>query len=184
VTGADGTYEVDDPTSGQRWVFRREGGGEVLEADLYVSRGGFVREHLHPSQEETFTGVEGTFVLSVGGERRELAPGDTVVIPPRTRHGFRDAPDDAHVRVTVRPALELESYFRAFLGLSRDGRLRMPVEGLPHPLLQAAVLLDRYADEIAAPELPVRLQRPVWWALGALGRLRGYRSTLPEYGAF
>ena len=177
------SYQVADPTSGQRWVFH-ETGGDTVEADLYVSRGGFVREHLHPSQEETFTGVSGTFVLSVDGQRREVGPGDAVTIPARTKHGFRNAAEEAHVRVTVAPALELESYFRAFLGLSRDGRLRMPADGLPHPLLQAAVLLDAYADEIAAPGIPIPLQRPVWWTLGQLGRLRGYRSSLPEYGAF
>jgi quercetin dioxygenase-like cupin family protein len=177
------SYEVDDPSSGQRWVFR-SGAGDTLEADLHVSKGGFVREHVHPSQEESFTGVSGTFVLSVGGRERRVGPGETLVIPPRTKHGFRDALEDAHVRVTVRPALELESYFRAFLGLSRDGRLRMPAEGMPRPLLQAAVLLDRYSGEIAAPGIPIPLQRPAWWLLGKLGRLRGYRSSLPEYGSF
>jgi quercetin dioxygenase-like cupin family protein len=177
------TYEVDDPTSGQRWVFEG-GGGEVLEAELYVSPGGFVREHLHPSQEETFTGVSGTFHLEVGGKPRTIGPGDTLVIPARTRHGFRDAPEDAHLRVTVKPALRLESYFRAFLGLSRDGRLRMPVEGLPEPLLQAVVVLDEYGHEIAAPKIPLWLQRAGLWPLAIVGRLRGYRSSLPEYGAF
>jgi quercetin dioxygenase-like cupin family protein len=177
------TYEVEDPSSGQRWVFR-DADGAVLEADLFISPGGFVREHVHPSQEETFTGVEGTFVLEVDGERRTVGPGDRVVIPPRTRHGFRAAAEPAHVRVTVTPALRLDSYFRAFLGLSRDGRLRMPVDGLPRPLLQAAVLMDEYAPEIAAPGLPLFLQRLAWRLLGFAGRLRGYRSTLPEYGAF
>jgi quercetin dioxygenase-like cupin family protein len=177
------TYEVADPTSGQRWIFHPTG-GDVLEADLFVAPGGFVREHVHPSQEETFTGIEGTFVLDVDGERREIGPGDAVVIPPRMRHGFRDAPEAAQLRVTVTPALRLDAYFRAFLGLSRDGRLRMPVEGLPRPLLQAAVLMDEYAAEIAAPGLPLILQRGAWWLLGGLGRLRGYRRALPEYGAF
>src|SRR3712207_2526627 len=43
--------EVEDPRAGQRWVFRRTG-GDLLEADLFVSPGGFVREHVHPTQEE------------------------------------------------------------------------------------------------------------------------------------
>ena len=103
---------VEDPRSGQRWVFRprRE---DLLEADLYVSRGGYVRSHMHPEQEETFTGISGTFTLDVAGESRRIGPGDTVVVPPGTPHGFADAADDAHVLVAVRPALELESYFRA-----------------------------------------------------------------------
>jgi len=174
--------EVEDPRSGQRWVFRRTG-GDVLEADLFVSRGGYVRTHVHPEQEETFTGVAGTFVLDVAGEQRRIGPGDTVVVPPRTPHGFGDAVEEAHVLVTVRPALELERYFRAFLGLSRDSRIRMPARGLPGPLLLVALVMDRYRREIAAPRLPLWLQRPPVRALALLGRLLGRSDSFPEYGA-
>jgi quercetin dioxygenase-like cupin family protein len=174
--------EIADPTSGQRWVFGRTG-GEALEADLFVSAGGYVRQHLHPAQEETFVGVSGTFVLDVAGERRTIDPGDTLVIPARTAHGFRDAAEDAHLRVTVRPALRLESYFRTFLGLSRDGRIRMPVKGLPSPLLQVAIVMDEYAPEVAAPGFPLWLQRPSLRLLAMLGRLRGLPASYPEYSA-
>ena len=167
--------EIADPTSGQRWVFRRTE-GEVLEADLHVSPGGFVREHVHPEQEETFTGVSGTFVLDVDGETKTIRPGDSVVIPPSTPHGFRDAGEAAHLLVRVRPALRLADYFRTFLGLSREGRLRMPVKGLPGPLLLVAVVMHEYRREIAAPRIPRWLQRPAWRVLAWLGRLRGYRA--------
>jgi quercetin dioxygenase-like cupin family protein len=186
VTGADAPRDVSDPVSGQRWVFRRTGaetGGELLEADLYVSAGGFVRSHAHPNQEETFTGVEGTFVLEVGGETRALGPGESIVVPPRTPHGFREAPGSARLLVTVRPALALDDYFRAYLGLSRDGRIRLPASGLPRGLLQIALVMDRYAPEIAAPGIPLGLQRKAWAALAALGRKRGLSAVFPEYGA-
>jgi quercetin dioxygenase-like cupin family protein len=178
--------EVDDPVSGQRWVFLRTGadtGGELLEAELHVSPGGFVREHAHPTQEERFTGVSGTFVLEVEGQPRAIGPGDVVVVPPRTPHGFARAADAAQVRVEVRPALRLDDYFRAFLGLSRDGRIEMPVSGLPGPLLGVAMLLNRFSPEIAAPGLPIGLQRPLWRALATVGRLRGHSDSYPEYGA-
>lgn len=167
-------------------MFRRTGsdtGGELLEADLYVTRGGFVREHMHPTQTETFTGVSGTFVLDLAGAAQTIGPGDTVVIPPRTPHGFKNAAEDAQLLVEVRPALHLDDYFRTFLGLSRDRRVSMPVTGLPHPLLQVAVVLDRYATEIAAPRIPVGLQRLVWRLLGWFARRRGVPSSFPEYGA-
>jgi quercetin dioxygenase-like cupin family protein len=174
--------EVEDPRSGQRWVFRRTG-GDALEADLFVSRGGFVRRHLHPEQEETFTGVSGTFVLDVDGEERHIGPGDSVVVPPGTPHGFAEAAEDAHLLVTVRPALELERYFRAFLGLSRGGRIRMPVRGLPGPVLLVAAVMHRYRREIAAPELPLWVQRVLWRVLAAVGRIFRVRASFPEYGA-
>ena len=178
--------DIADPIGGQRWVFRRTGAdtnGDLLEADLYVSPGGFVREHAHPAQEETFTGISGTFVVDVGGKTVSVGPGDKLVIPPRTPHGFKDAREEAHVLVEVRPALHLDDYFRTFLGLSRDGRIRMPVKGRPRPLLQVALVLERYAPEIAAPRIPIALQRLTWRLLGALARRRGVPDSFPEYGA-
>jgi quercetin dioxygenase-like cupin family protein len=178
--------DVSDPTSGQRWVFTRTGGetnGELLEAELYISPGGFVRSHIHPTQEETFTGVEGTFVLDIAGETRALGPGETVVIPAGTPHGFRNAREAAKVQVTVRPALALDNYFRAYLGLSRDGRIRLPASGIPTGLLQIALVMDRYAPEIAAPRIPLGIQRPFWRILAKLGRKAGRGASFPEYGA-
>jgi quercetin dioxygenase-like cupin family protein len=175
--------EVADPRSGQRVVFRRTG-GDVLELDLFVSRGAFVREHIHPLQEETLTGVAGTFLQVVDGETRRIGPGDTVVIPPRTRHHFDPAPEDAQLVVTVRPALELDGFFRAYLGLSRDGLLTIPERGLPKPFLLFATLLYRYRREMAMPRLPLWLQRPFLGALSLLGRLLGRRGSFPEYGSY
>ena len=186
MTGADAPRDISDPVSGQRWVFRRTGaetGGELLESDVYVSAGGVVRSHAHPAQEETFTGVEGTFVLDVGGETHALGPGESLVVPPRTPHGFREAPGSARLLVSVRPALSLDDYFRAYLGLSRDARIRLPASGLPRGLLQIAVVMDRYAPEIAASGIPLGLQRRAWAALAALGKRRGLSASFPEYGA-
>jgi quercetin dioxygenase-like cupin family protein len=175
--------EVADPRLGQRVVFRRTD-GDVLELDLFVSRGAFVREHIHPSQEETLTGVAGTFVQVVDGEARTIGPGDSVVIPPRTPHNFDAAPEDAHLLVTVRPALELDRFFRAYLGLSRDGLLTIPERGMPKPFLLFAALLYRYRREMAMPRIPLWLQRPSLGALALLGRVLGRRGSFPEYGAF
>jgi quercetin dioxygenase-like cupin family protein len=178
--------DIADPNSGQRVVFRRTGedtNGELLELDLFVMPGAFVREHVHPTQEEAFTGVSGSFTLEVDGEQRTIGPGDTVVIPPRTPHGFTEASEEAHLLVTVRPALHLDDYFRTFLGLSRDGKISIPSKGLPRPLLQVALVMQRYAPEIAAPSVPLLLQRLTWGLLAPIARLRGYRDSFPEYGA-
>jgi quercetin dioxygenase-like cupin family protein len=166
--------QIEDPHSGQRVVFRRIH-PEVLEVDLYLKPGAFVREHIHPSQEETFAVVAGALVLDVGGERRKIAAGSTEVVPPRTKHGFDPVAGEAQLLVTVRPALDLAGYFRDFLTLSRDGGLRIPEKGMPKPLLLFAMLMHRYRREIAAPGFPVWLQRPVWRVLAWLGRLRGLK---------
>jgi quercetin dioxygenase-like cupin family protein len=175
--------EITDPRSGQRVAFRRTG-PDLLEVDLFVSRGAFVREHFHPSQEETFECVTGTFVLEVGGERRTLRPGESVTIPPRTPHGFGAAAEDAHLHVIVRPGLELDRYFRAFLGLSRDGRLTIPPRGMPRPVLLFAALMHRYRREMAVPRIPLWLQRPLIAGLALVGRVLGRRASFPEYGSY
>lgn len=138
---------------------------------------------MHPTQEETFTGVSGYFVLEIDGQARTIGPGDRISIPPRTPHGFPEASQEAHLLVEVRPALHTDDYFRAFLGLSRDRRISMPVKGLPYPLLLVAILLDRFAPEIAASGIPIGLQRPVWRLLAAVARWRGLSASFPEYGA-
>ena len=102
---------------------------------------------------------------------------------PLTPHGFKDAAEEAQLLVEVRPALHLDDYFRTFLGLSRDRRISMPPKGLPHPLLQVALVMERYAPEIAAPRVPLRLQRLGWRLLGTLARRRGVPDSFPEYGA-
>jgi quercetin dioxygenase-like cupin family protein len=166
--------EIDDPHSGQRVVFRRND-PEVLEVDLYVKRGAFVREHIHPSQEETFAVVAGTFALDVDGKRRTVEPGFSEAIPRGTKHGFDPTAGEAQLLVTIRPALDLAGYFRDYLTLSRDGRLRIPEKGVPRPLLLFAVLMHTYRREIAAPGFPIWLQRHVWRVLAWLGRLLGQR---------
>jgi len=167
---------IDDPNSGQRVVFRRVE-PEVLEVDLYVRPGGYVRDHVHPTQEETFQVVTGSFVLDSGDRRETLRAGGRLTIPPKTKHGFPRAAADVQLRVTVRPSLALAGYFRDYLTLSRDGRLRIPESGIPTPLLLFAVLMDTYRREIVAPGVPVWLQRPLWRVLAWIGRLFGYRLS-------
>ena len=175
------TDEVADPRSGQRVIFRRIE-DDVLELDLFVSKGAFVREHIHPTQEETLTGVAGTFIQVVDGKTHRIGPGDSVTIPPRTPHNYDSAPEDCQLLVTVKPALELDRFFRAFLGLSRDGKLTIPEKGNPKPLLTFAALMYRYRREMAAPRIPLWLQRQGLGALALLAKLLGRRTSYPEYG--
>ena len=166
--------EIEDPNSGQRVVFRRND-PEVLEFDMYLKPGAFIREHIHPSQEETIAVVAGTFTFEVDGERRPIPVGSSALAPPRTKHGFDPLGGEVKLLVTVRPALDLAGYFRDFFALSREGRLHLPPKGLPKPILLFAQIMHRYRREIAAPGVPVWLQRPVWGALAWLGRLFGQK---------
>ena len=106
------------------------------------------------------------------------SPPDSVTIPPRTPHNYDSAPEDCQLLVTVKPALELDRFFRAFLGLSRDGKLTIPEKGIPTPLVTFAALMYRYRREMAAPRIPLWLQRPGLGVLALLAKLLGRRGEV------
>jgi quercetin dioxygenase-like cupin family protein len=51
-----------------------------------------VAEHSHPNEQAGFI-VEGTFTFTIGGETRELKPGDTYVIPGGVPHSALSGPE-------------------------------------------------------------------------------------------
>ena len=55
-------------------------------AEATVPVGGNTIEHLHRTTEEIYLFTHGSGRMRLGDEEREVAPGDTVVIPPGMRH--------------------------------------------------------------------------------------------------
>ena len=53
---------------------------------------------------------------------------------------------------------------------------------MPTPLVTFATLMYRYRREMAAPRIPLWLQRPGLGALALLAKLTGRRTSYPEYG--
>jgi len=84
---------VEDPGFNQRFDFRRftdEDGGEVLEVRVWINPGGGVPPHVHPSMEERFTVKEGRAEFLAGRKWVGAGPGETVAVPPGTRHAYRN----------------------------------------------------------------------------------------------
>ena len=176
----DSLDAIFDPVTGQHIVFRERTSTSV-SGELVVRAGGFVPVHVHRSQWERFEGVRGELRFRVGRRSRTLRPGDVLVVPPGTAHGFRNAGrDEAHALIELRPPRRGEEGLRALFGLQRDGRVRV-TRFTARPLLQIAVLFDEYLDEVHLPLLPFWVQRLVFSLLARVGRRRGYRSTFPEY---
>jgi hypothetical protein len=78
----------------------------------------------------------------------------------------------------IRPALQTEILFETLWGLARDGKTNQ--YGVP-ALLQLAVLLQTYNQELRLSQPSYRLQRLVWGVLGTRGRWEGYRGRYPMY---
>jgi quercetin dioxygenase-like cupin family protein len=176
-------HPVVDPVFGMRsrfWRSRDEDGGEVQHIETVLVNGGGVTPHIHPSMEERFTVQAGRMEFLSGREWIETRAGETVVVPPGTRHAFRNRSGaEATFRCEARPPSSLQAFLEDAAGLSRAGKL-MKI-GLPKPggLLEAAVLIERYQDMVTLlfpPAPPPRLQRLIFGPLARLAERRGRRA--------
>jgi quercetin dioxygenase-like cupin family protein len=181
--GADLTGPlVEDPVFRCRYRFSRtrdEDGGEVQHVEMWVDPGGGVSPHIHPSMEERFNVVAGRPEFLAGRRWQVAEAGETVVVPPGTRHAFRNRGDDvAHVRCEARPPSTLQAFLEDVAGLSRAGKLTRV--GLPSPsgLLEAVVLAHHYRDMVVLlfPSPPRPVQRLLFPPLARLAERRGRRA--------
>ena len=103
-------------------------------------------------------------------------PGDVLLVEPGVAHSFANAgPDEARLRVEVRPALAMEEMFADVIALAEAGR--MTTRGMPRNLLDLALLARTYDREAHAPLLGRRLQRMLLAPLVALARRRERRRA-------
>jgi quercetin dioxygenase-like cupin family protein len=173
---------VVDPVFGTRYRFSRStdpDGGEVQHIEMWVEPRGGVTPHIHPAMEERFTVTDGRCQFLSGRRWIEAGPGETVVVPPGTRHAFRNrGAEPARVLCEARPPSSLQAFLEDVAGLSRAGKL-MRI-GLPKPsaLLEAAVLLDSYSDMaiLLFPSPPRPIQRVVFGPLARLAKRRGLHA--------
>jgi quercetin dioxygenase-like cupin family protein len=74
--------------------------------------------HSHDAYEETIYGVEGVLTWTVGGETRDLAPGEALTIPRGVVHGFANDGDvDTKSLAIVTPGVLGPDYFREIAGV-------------------------------------------------------------------
>lgn len=59
-------------------------------AEAILPPGAETEEHLHPRTEEIYYVLRGRGLMSLEGERREVGPGDGILIPTGTRHKIRN----------------------------------------------------------------------------------------------
>ena len=91
---------------------------------------------------------------------------------------WNDADEDAHVLLEISPALRMEMFFETFFGLAKDGKTNS--KGLPN-LLQMAVLLREYRDEVILARPPAIVQNVLFTPLAVLGRGLGMQGWYPRY---
>jgi mannose-6-phosphate isomerase-like protein (cupin superfamily) len=131
-------------------------------------------EHMHPNQDERFRVHEGELTIALGGREHVLGPGDSLEVPRGTPHAMWNS-TDVPTRATweISPALRTESFFRSVHELRAAGHAGK--HGMITPLA-AGTVLRAFRDELRLP-VPRPLEGAAVRLLGALGRLRGYRTV-------
>lgn len=173
---------IEDPVLGMRSRFWRttEDRGEVLHVETWVDPGGGVTPHIHPAMEERFEVLDGRPEFLSGRSWKESRAGQTVLVPPGTRHAFRNRSDEvAHFVCRATPPSTLQEFLEDAAALSRAGAITS--RAIPRSLdglLQAAVMVHHYRDMVTllAPLPPPAIQRPVMPALARAGERRGHRA--------
>jgi mannose-6-phosphate isomerase-like protein (cupin superfamily) len=163
---------LENPVTGERFVFRktaRETAGELLVFDFYLAPGGRVPGlHVHPKQEERWRILAGRAGARIGRRRHRAEAGAQLVVPAGTTHMlWNEASEELHLLNEFRPALDIEGFFEAFLGLAAKGKVTR--KGIPHAR-QMAALLHSYRNEVALPFVPLGLQRVALAAVASLSR--------------
>lgn len=78
--------------------------------------------HIHTHQWEYFRVLDGEFEFLIGEERYRAATGSVAVVPPNTRHGFRNvAETDSTLEFIITPGGEVDDYFRRLTQLMDTG---------------------------------------------------------------
>jgi mannose-6-phosphate isomerase-like protein (cupin superfamily) len=176
--GADMAYAgkvLENPVSGERITFRKTASdtdGELLEFDLELTPEGHVPgKHVHPSQEERFEVLAGTMKFKMGRRTVIAEAGEVVTVPAGVAHKFANGGDEkAHVRVQVRPALEMERLFETTVALAEEGRTTG--KGMPKPL-DLALFVSEFSEEVQGAFPPVWIQRATMAPLAWIARKRG-----------
>ncbi len=172
----DRTYR--HPRNGAEVVIRRnDPGGYVLEAAL-PPKIGRARAHVHLDFDQDFHVIEGVARLSVDGEEREAAAGDTVHVARGTRHvdPWNAGPDRLVFSNTIVPNPPfIPAYGETVIAMLVDGRLGDAGELTP---LHLAVVMHATRGRSYGPG-PIALQRVLLPLLAAIGRRRGYRLEQP-----
>jgi mannose-6-phosphate isomerase-like protein (cupin superfamily) len=155
-------------------------GGELLELERSLPPGtGRLSPHVHLDFEQTFTVVEGQARAAVRGEQASLGPGQTLEVPQGAAHvdPWNPGPGRAVVRNRISPVpAVIRAYVETMVARAVAGKLNKQDE---FQFLQIAVLLDETDGQSFDSRFPIGVQRAAVPALGALGRLLGYRVEHP-----
>jgi quercetin dioxygenase-like cupin family protein len=127
--------------------------------------------HIHPKSYERFEVRSGAVRLKTGREERVVEAGETVAVPPGASHTWHNhTKEPAVILVEMDPGYSTAQFLDQWYELARAGRLNSKGD---LGFLQSMALFSPHIDAVAAPGIPLGLQRVLTRSLGSLGRRRG-----------
>ena len=166
---------LDFASIGMWWEITRstsDTAGELFEA-INVLAPGFAGPplHIHPFAEESYEVLSGILDVCVGGQWRQLVPGQSVTVAAGTTHTLRNTQATEVKLVNVhKPALAFERFFRRMNVLVAAGQLNLPPKNL-QSLVLVSMLFVEHEREIRSAKPPHSLMRVIAFA----GRILRYR---------
>ena len=176
--------EIANPRTGQRMVFLQTGadtGGELLRIECFNPATRVDEpEHCHPLQESRTELISGMLRFCVRGEIQEVRAGESHTIPAGVPHFFGNyGEEQAHWIAEFRPALRTDAFFEALFDLAAHDQLNE--RGMPS-LLQLALSVPAFSQEIRVTRPPWPVQRILFALLGPIARLRGLHPERHKLG--
>lgn len=137
-------------------------------------------EHFHENFTETFTVKTGTLSILVNGEKRTLKAGETITIPPMTRHKpFNETSETVIAESDDPKTLPVEfGYLLTQLYGFMDEYPNGP--STPQMLMQLSVY-GSDADSWIADGPPLGIQKAMRVVMEPTARLMGYRNYYEQY---
>lgn len=172
---------ISNPVTGERVVFL-EGAGDPkaprLTFDFFLAPGGGVLvPHQHLRLTETLHVRAGVLLAGPPGQERRVGPGESITFTPGQGHTLKNVGEgELHAFTEFTPAGTAESFLRNYYGLCRDGFTDASGE-LPLPAL--AMLIPAHDNWRA--DIPIWVQRALFFVLRPVAWLRGFKPTYPQY---
>lgn len=140
-------------------------------------------EHIHPSYDETFTVLEGSFDFLMNKKSRKIYEGETLIVKRGTPHTFKPA-DTTRVNsflVEANPPGKLQEVIRTLWGLAHDGKTNN--KGQPNEFWQGIAIGHELQDDTLFVSPPPFVQRLMFTVFGTTASNKGYKGIYDKYVA-
>lgn len=140
-------------------------------------------EHIHPSYDETFTVVEGSFDFLLNKKTTRISAGETVTVKRGTAHTFKPA-DQKRVcsfLLEANPPGKLNEVIRTIWGLAVDGKT--DAKGQPKEFWQGIAIGSELKDDTLFVSPPPALQRLLFKLFGQTAKRKGYQGIYDKYSS-